>query len=213
MREEFLLPVQQVLAERAGLICSREGCDQPTSGPRTDPTKPVNVGVAAHITAASPGGPRYDPSLTPEQRRSAENGIWLCQTCAKLVDNDTARYPTELLRSWKAQAERRAQIRLESRRSDPAGPFERLEAMIPAFLTEMAADLRNDPLSREFVLLKKAWSYWGKENEFVYYYDDHSQLDGIVRILQNHGLVCEITTDNVQRFVVAEELVDYLRTR
>jgi hypothetical protein len=63
------------------------------------------VGVAAHITAASPGGPRYDASLSSADRQSAANGIWLCQKCAKLVDNDPERYTVSVLRLWKEQAE------------------------------------------------------------------------------------------------------------
>src|SRR5207244_11951864 len=54
--------------------------------------------VGAHITAASSGGPRYDSSLSAEQRRSGDNGIWLCQNCGKLVDNDEARYSVAALR-------------------------------------------------------------------------------------------------------------------
>jgi hypothetical protein len=214
MRDDFSLAVQRILAERAGFLCSREGCEQPTSGPRTDPEKSINVGVAAHITAASPGGPRYDPTLTPEQRRSAENGIWLCQTCAKLADNDEARYPTTLLHSWKARAELKALLRLEARRPDISlGPFERLQLLIPDFLTEMSGDLTRSPLDREFVLLKRSWSYSGRSCEFAYYYDDHPKLDSIVRILQNFGFIYEITAGNVKRFAIAEELADYLRTR
>src|SRR5262249_3112254 len=37
-----------------------------------------------------------------------ENGIWLCQNCAKLVDNDPVRYSEACLRGWKRQAEDRA---------------------------------------------------------------------------------------------------------
>jgi hypothetical protein len=61
--------------------------------------------VAAHITAASPDGPRFDPSLTPEQRSDIGNAIWLCQTCAKLIDSDIGRYTIQVLRSWKERAE------------------------------------------------------------------------------------------------------------
>ncbi len=68
--------------------------------------------MAAHITAASPGGPRYDPSLSPDQRAQPENGVWLCQTCAKLVDNDQQRFPRELLRRWKVDAEYAASNRV-----------------------------------------------------------------------------------------------------
>jgi hypothetical protein len=65
----------------------------------------VNLGVAAHITAASPGGPRYNESLTATERAAAANGIWLCQTCGKLVDADVPGYSVELLRRWKAETE------------------------------------------------------------------------------------------------------------
>jgi hypothetical protein len=80
-----------------------------------DPNKAINIGVASHITAAAPGGPRHDPSLTPTQRSSAENGIWLCQNCGKLVDNDAVYYPVEKLRAWKGSAEVSARRRLETR--------------------------------------------------------------------------------------------------
>ena len=70
--------------------------------------KSVNVGEAAHITAAAPGGKRYDPSLTPEDRRAASNGMWLCELCAKLIDTDEARFTVEVLRKWKKDAEDRA---------------------------------------------------------------------------------------------------------
>jgi hypothetical protein len=93
--------VKRVLANRAANVCSNPRCGATTSGPQEDPTKALNIGVAAHITAASPGGARYDESLTAEQRKDARNGIWLCQNCAKLVDNDETQFPVEYLRAWK----------------------------------------------------------------------------------------------------------------
>jgi ribosomal protein L37AE/L43A len=47
-----------------------------------------NIGVAAHISGAAPGGPRYDASMSSEARKSINNGIWLCANCARLVDGD-----------------------------------------------------------------------------------------------------------------------------
>jgi hypothetical protein len=76
-----------------------------TSGPQNDPSRALNVGVAAHITAASEGGPRFDAGLSSDERRHAENGIWLCQNCAKLIDNDAPRFTERLLRAWKETAE------------------------------------------------------------------------------------------------------------
>ncbi len=70
--------------------------------------------MAAHITAASPGGPRYDSSLTSEDRKSIGNGIWLCQSCAKLVDNDEIRYTKEVIFQWKQGAEQETLREVES---------------------------------------------------------------------------------------------------
>jgi hypothetical protein len=108
MRDDFNIDVKRTLAARVGYHCSNPGCGVPTSGPQTLSAKSLNIGVAAHITAASPGGPRYDSQLTQEKREGVENGIWLCQNCAKMVDNDPVRYSETCLRDWKKQAEDRA---------------------------------------------------------------------------------------------------------
>lgn len=108
MRHDFPQGVKNIIAARAGHRCSNPDCGAVTSGPQIGSRGAVNVGVAAHITAAAEGGPRYVPKLTAEERSSTGNGIWLCQTCAKLVDSDLALYTETLLRQWKADAEKRA---------------------------------------------------------------------------------------------------------
>lgn len=105
---DFTQNTKRLLAHRVGHLCSNPACQAPTSGPGHEPTELVTAGDAAHITAASPGGPRYDPSLTPEQRRSYDNGIWLCVTHARIVDQDDSHHTTELLLNWKSQAENQA---------------------------------------------------------------------------------------------------------
>lgn len=59
-------------------------------------------------------------SLTADERRSADNGVWLCQNCGKLVDNDEVRFPVSLLREWRQKAEDAARHEVESLR--PAQP-------------------------------------------------------------------------------------------
>jgi hypothetical protein len=71
MADDFSTPVKKALADRVGHLCSNLECRALTTGPQDDPGKAVNLGVAAHITAASIGGPRYDPDLVPEERSSA----------------------------------------------------------------------------------------------------------------------------------------------
>ncbi len=112
MRDDFPEETKRQLAGRVAHRCSRPGCRAPTAGPGDTDRKTVNIGVAAHITAASPGGPRYDASLTAEQRRHPDNGIWLCQNDAKLIDDDEGRYPTFLLRGWKYDAEQEAREKI-----------------------------------------------------------------------------------------------------
>lgn len=112
-RDDFAYRTRLALAHRVGMHCSNPNCAKLTAGPQTDPQKALNVGVAAHITAASDGGARYDNTMTTHQRTSIENGIWLCQTCAKLVDNDAERYTVDLLRKWKVLAEESARLRVE----------------------------------------------------------------------------------------------------
>ena len=108
MRDDFTEEVKRTLAARVSYICSNPDCRAQTTGPQDDATKVVNVGVAAHITAASAGGPRYNSALSAEVRRHFDNGIWLCQNCAKLVDSDVLRFQETLLRAWKTVAEDRA---------------------------------------------------------------------------------------------------------
>ena len=113
MREDdFSLTTKRALAARVGHVCSCPDCRAPTSGPQLEPEKAVTAGDAAHITAASPNGPRFDPSLTSEERCDYTNGIWLCVTHARIVDQDKSRYTVEELRRWKADAEAEAQKKL-----------------------------------------------------------------------------------------------------
>src|SRR5207237_1711901 len=107
---------------RVGYRCSRPTCRALTSGPQVDPSKALNVGVAAHITAAAAGGPRYDPALTSEERRHANNALWLCQNCGKLVDNDPTKFTEGELRRWKQTAEVEA-LALIGKAATAADPF------------------------------------------------------------------------------------------
>src|SRR5580692_11011683 len=113
-RDEFTKETKEIVAKRVGSRCSNPNCRRPTSGPQTHPRKTVNIGVAAHITAAAPGGARYDEKMTPDERCSIDNALWLCQNCGKLVDNDSARYTADLLRRWRHLSEEASMLEVES---------------------------------------------------------------------------------------------------
>lgn len=114
-RDDFTAATKELLAKRVGCRCSNPNCRKSTIGPGSEAGKTVNIGVAAHITAAAEGGPRYDPDMTAQQRKDGSNGIWLCQSCAKLIDSDVIRYPAGLLQMWKHDSEEKTAMELECR--------------------------------------------------------------------------------------------------
>ena len=112
-RDDFNSQTKRDLAHRVGYLCSFRGCDVHTAGPSDESLDAVNnIGVAAHIAAAAPGGRRYDAGMTPTERGGIANGIWLCQTHAKQIDGDEATFTVALLREMKAEAEARAKARI-----------------------------------------------------------------------------------------------------
>jgi hypothetical protein len=63
------------------------------------------VGKVCHIKAASPGGPRYDPAQSDEERHGFDNLILLCGEHHDIVDDDIVTYPVGALTAMKAQHE------------------------------------------------------------------------------------------------------------
>lgn len=208
MRDDFPMQIKEILAKRVAFHCSNPQCRQSTSGPQQETSGIINIGVAAHITAASDGGPRYDPSITSEQRRTIDNGIWLCQNCTKLVDNDPDFYDEGIPQFWKSLAEKVAAKELEQGR--PLNPdavmFARLEELMPDLLKEMREDLKSDPSSREFILFKTNWHYNSDTPYLVYYYENYPDLDNYMHILENNGLIRDIQFNSVKRYVINERL-------
>jgi len=117
--DDFNQKTKRLLAQRVGYLCSNPECRAQTCGPCAQPDKIVTAGDAAHISAASPNGPRFDPSLSSEERRAYDNGIWLCVVHARVIDQDDSHYTVERLRSWKSQAEAHAMERLGKPQTQP----------------------------------------------------------------------------------------------
>ena len=107
MRQNFPTALVRKIAERAAYICSSPTCHRVTIGPdNTASHLSIKTGEAAHICAASPGGPRYDMSQSESERKGINNAIWLCGACADLIDkNSGGSYPADHLRKWKRDHE------------------------------------------------------------------------------------------------------------
>ncbi|WP_295801148.1 hypothetical protein [Mucilaginibacter sp.] len=106
LRDNFKSEVKRILGSRVAFRCCYPGCGVLTIGPNAvDDYKAIVLGEAAHIHAAASGGPRYLPEMTADERKSFDNGIWLCRHHAKLIDADFRSYSAETLLQWKQTME------------------------------------------------------------------------------------------------------------
>lgn len=115
-RDSFSKKTRTTLAERAGFICSNPECNKLTVGPCfSNAEKSINVGVAAHIHAASSLGPRYKKTQTPDERKHIDNAIWMCGSCSYLIDKNNGNDYTHIwLKDWKSRHELLVKELLES---------------------------------------------------------------------------------------------------
>lgn len=90
----------QRLYSRSGNICAFPGCEE-----RFFLTEDAeNISNICHIESAKPGGQRFNPSQTNEDRRHYDNLILLCANHHKTTD-DIKTYTVEVLKSMKREHE------------------------------------------------------------------------------------------------------------
>jgi len=99
---------EKVLAFRSGNTCAYPSCGAKLvlEAMHTQDLDKA-VGKAAHIAAASVGGPRYDDKMTKDQRGSAANLIFLCGPHHGAVDSQLHLHTTDFLLEAKRKHERK----------------------------------------------------------------------------------------------------------
>src|SRR5436305_1626401 len=85
----------------SGNRCAFPGCGLPIVDPETGNL----LGGPIHITATSPGGPRYDPRQTDEEKQDVKNLLLLCHKHHAVIDADPDVYSVDFLRGVKAAHE------------------------------------------------------------------------------------------------------------
>jgi hypothetical protein len=122
-RDDFPKPTVDALCKRAAYICSNPDCRVHTLAPSgADDGRFLYIGKAAHICAAADGGPRYEYRMSPEERSAPANGIFLCGSCADLIDkNSGADFSIELLHRWKTDHEKWVSENLNKRGTGRGG--------------------------------------------------------------------------------------------
>jgi hypothetical protein len=114
-RDDFSPSTKELIAKRSGYICAYPGCQRMTIAGSNDRSSGItNTGIAAHITAASLLGPRYDSSMSADERKSERNGIWTCQIHGKFIDDNPSQCSIKELKRWKKQHEEWVFNRVES---------------------------------------------------------------------------------------------------
>ncbi|SET45280.1 hypothetical protein [Stigmatella erecta] len=106
MTEEVkrLTPTPETLRElylKSGNLCAFPGCTHLMMN-----EEGTFIGQVCHIAAASPGGERFDPTMTNEDRRHVSNLMLMCYEHHTVTDDVTV-YTVEQLRRMKADHERK----------------------------------------------------------------------------------------------------------
>src|SRR4051794_9729907 len=85
-----------------------------------------------------------------------------------------------------------------------------VERMMPALLREMREDFDKQPVIREMILLDSEGNIYNGGGVFIYYRSTHPDLDSMFQVLENNGLVQNITFNNTDRYRVTEPFARYL---
>lgn len=81
---------------RSGNLCAHPKCETILITKRG-----IMIGEVCHIEAAEEGGPRFNASMTNEQRSAQSNLMLLCSNHHTLVDRDTKTYTVSTLKKMK----------------------------------------------------------------------------------------------------------------
>jgi hypothetical protein len=97
------------------------------------------LGQIAHIRGERPGAARYDPSMTPDERRHFDNLLVLCPLCHRIIDNVAPDvFTIEILTEMKRVHEERSQSRNAWR---SAGELDRAVALIWAEISAQPQEI------------------------------------------------------------------------
>lgn len=205
-RDDFHKPTVEMLAKRVAYFCSNPSCRQVTIGANEEPGKATIIGIAAHITAASEGGPRYDPTLTNEQRRHFDNGIWLCSNCATLIDKDTKRFTKGILVEWKQDAEDEARRRLsgELKKLPLGSPFIEVDLVSTSYARWNMGYSDKNPIEwhegqRVIVVGNEPIIHWGLRWHFNFIIYNNSMYPAYNLIIESIGEMHFSRLDTLKR--------------
>lgn len=165
--------VLRALFARSGNQCAFPGCTAPLINEKNQ-----FVAQVCHIEAAEPGGERYNPSQTDEDRRGYDNLLILCYPHHVETD-DVKQYSTQTLKEMKANHEQQC----------AASPFKIDESLLYKIAEEMSQYWsRVEELHRDHVIPELAIEIDAKA-KFVDLASEAKQVTQSINILQ--GMLLE----------------------
>ena len=92
--------------------------------------------------------------------------------------------------------------------------FSKVKILMPGLIADIKKDLtkKGSNLIRELFIVSKNWSLNVVNPHFVYYFEEHENLQGKMHILENYRFVIDMTSTNVKKYRLTEEFVDLLLT-
>ena len=137
------------------------------------------VGDECHIISSKPNGPRYDPEFRTEDFDSYSNLILLCRVHHKMIDDQSEKFTSDILRQLKADHERWVDDALDLATlsedlffiSSYETSFQKVKKSMPELIKEMKEDLskEGDEFIREFFIVGKSWILNVREPCFCYF--------------------------------------------
>jgi len=180
------------------------------------------VGDECHIVSDKSNGPRYNSEFLIDEIDSYPNLILLCRIHHKMVDDQSEKFTADFLRRLKAEHTSWIAETLESATFLKNLPvtksietaFLKVKSSMPELIAEMKKDLTKEgnDLIREFFIVSKRWELNVVDHYFVYYFEEHENLQGKVHVLENYGFVIDVTSENVKKYRMTEEFIDLLLT-
>lgn len=132
------LPVSKRLWALSGNMCANPECRRPLSEEQTDSDLPVIIGDIAHITGRRKTSPRYDPTMSDEDRNGYDNLILLCKICHAKIDKQPNKYPAKMLQQMKRASFE--QFNHWIKRETQSVTFTELESVMKYIMSGQAVD-------------------------------------------------------------------------
>lgn len=142
---DFSECIKRLAGRSVGFRCCFPGCNRLLISKKENSDEILNTAEYAHIIAASPGGPRYDSSVSSDDIKSYDNCIVLCATHHHVIDNNPNNYPSKKLKDWKSIAEERTRQEMLLPNNYNSG--EELEALFSSLLATGDYDVLRTKIS------------------------------------------------------------------